>query len=111
MGPSSAEHQQPWDVPKSPWQETWAGFGEKDGAGAWKRLLDGENTTWERVPALLPRTSLLKGEEEKDQVALGENPGEYDIAEGKRRARQRSVVDWVYFLEKFSEMKVERHYD
>ena len=66
---------------------------------------------FEKVSALLPRTSLLKGEEEKDQVALGENPGEYDIAEGKRRARQRSVVDWVYFLEKFSEMKVERHYD
>ena len=78
VGPSRAEYQQSWDVPvwvPSIRDLSWnSSSWEKDGVGVWKRLLDGENTVGERVPARLPRASLFKGEEEKDHVVLGEKP-------------------------------------
>lgn len=46
-----------------------------------------------------PKAPLL-GEAEEEQVALGENPGDCGLAEGKGGALVGRVVNWVSFLEK-----------
>lgn len=71
--------------------------GDEDRAGAWRILPGGGNTIWERGPGRTPR-ALLLGEVEEEQVALGQKPGEYGVAEGKGRALR--IVNWIRFLGK-----------